>query len=147
VAARGQHNLGQLCRQAFGDDAYLIGMGTHSGTVAAASDWGGAMEVKKVVPSLAGSWERLCHDTGIAAFSVAVRQHAPPELRARLVEERPERAIGVIYRPATERASHYFHARLGEQFDDYIWFDDTSAVTPLGFREQQGMPDTWPFGL
>ncbi|QIB64349.1 protein-L-isoaspartate(D-aspartate) O-methyltransferase [Kineobactrum salinum] len=148
VSVRGQHNLGQLCRQAFGDDAYLVGMGTHSGTVAAASDWGGAMEVMKVVPSLAGSWERLCHDTGIPAFSVPVgRRYVAPDLRGRLVEERPERAIGVIYRPATEWASHYFHARLGEQFDDYIWFDETGAVTPLGFREQQGMPDTWPFGL
>jgi len=147
MTARGQHNVGQLCRQAFGDDAYLIGMGTHTGTVAAAHDWGGEMQVMDVVPSLAGSWERLCHDTGIPAFTAPVRRHAPAELQRRLTEERPERAIGVIYRPRTERASHYFHARLGEQFDEYVWFDRTSAVTPLGYQELEGAPDTYPFGL
>tara|TARA_R110002110_G_scaffold108904_2_gene271786 strand:+ start:16327 stop:18372 length:2046 start_codon:yes stop_codon:yes gene_type:complete len=147
MSARGQHNVGQLCRQAFGDDAYLIGMGTHTGTVAAASDWGGPMEVMNVTPSLAGSWERLFHDTGIPAFIAPVRHHAPRELHRRLVEERPERAIGVIYRPRTERASHYFHARLGDQFDEYVWFDETTAVTPLGERELEGAPDTYPFGL
>lgn len=147
MSARGQHNLGQLCRQAFGDGAYLIGMGTHAGTVAAASDWGGAMEVMNVVPSLAGSWERLFHDTGIPAFTVPVRHHVSRELHRRLVEERPERAIGVIYRPRTERMSHYFRARLGEQFDEYVWFDRTTAVTPLEHEEPEGMPDTYPFGL
>lgn len=147
MIARGQHNVGQLCRQAFGDDAYLIGMGTHTGTVAAANDWGGDMQVMDVVPSLAGSWESLCHDTGIQAFTAPVRCHAPAELHRRLIEERPERAIGVIYRPRTERASHYFHARLGEQFDEYVWFDRTTAVTPLGYRELEGAPDTYPFGL
>lgn len=147
MRARGQHNVGQLCRQAFGDNAYLIGMGTHTGNVAAASDWGGEMEVMNVVPSLAGSWERLCHDTGIPAFIAPVRHHAPRELHRRLIEERPERAIGVIYRPRTERASHYFHARLGEQFDEYVWFDETTAVTPLDSRVLEGMPDTYPFGL
>ncbi len=147
MSARGQHNVGQLCRQAFGDDAYLIGMGTHTGTVAAANDWGSAMEVMNVVPSLAGSWERLFHDTGIPAFITPVRHHAPRELHRRLIEERPERAIGVIYRPHTERASHYFHARLGDQFDEYVWFDETNAVTPLGEQELEGAPDTYPFGL
>lgn len=147
MTARGQHNVGQLCRQAFGDDAYLIGMGTHTGTVAAAHDWGGEMQVMDVMPSLAGSWERLCHDTGIPAFTAPVRRHASADLQRRLTEERPERAIGVIYRPDTERASHYFHARLGEQFDEYVWFDKTTAVTPLGYRELKGAPDTYPFGL
>ncbi|MEQ8803256.1 MAG: protein-L-isoaspartate O-methyltransferase, partial [Haliea sp.] len=147
MSARGQHNVGQLCRQAFGDDAYLIGMGTHTGTVAAANDWGRPMKVMNVTPSLAGSWERLFHDTGIPAFIAPVRHHAPRELHRRLVEERPERAIGVIYRPRTERASHYFHARLGDQFDEYVWFDETTAVTPLGERELEGAPDTYPFGL
>ncbi len=147
MAARGQHNVGQLCRDEFGNDAYLIGFGTHTGTVAAADDWGGPMRVKQVRPSLEGSWERLCHDSGVPAFILDLHQSHQPELQRRLVEERPQRAIGVIYRPETEWASHYFRARLGRQFDSYVWLDQTSAVTPLDTREMKGMPDTYPFGL
>src|SRR5690606_32981527 len=99
-----------------GDEAYLIGFGTHTGTVAAADDWGDEMEIKQVRPSLPRSWERLCHDTGIARFMLSLRRPRSPALARLLRQERLERAIGVIYRPQTERASHYFDARLGEQF-------------------------------
>ncbi len=131
MAARGQYNVGQLCRRAFGDDAYLIGFGTHVGTVAAADDWDGPMEVKRVNPSLSGSWERLCHDCGIPAFTLGLRHPALKGLKSRLRDVRLERAIGVVYRPQTEFASHYFKARLADQFDEYVWFDKTTAVTPL----------------
>jgi protein-L-isoaspartate(D-aspartate) O-methyltransferase len=147
MARRGQYNIGELCRKVYGDSAYLIGFGTHTGTVAAASDWGAPMEVKEVRPSLAESWERVCHDTGIPAFHLPLRHLNDRSLRHSLQEERPERAIGVIYRPDTEWASHYFHARLADQFDEYIWLDETSAVTPLDAQEMAGMPDTYPFGL
>ncbi len=147
MSARGQHNVGQLCREAYGNDAYLIGFGTHTGTVAAASDWGDPMEVKEVRPSLPESWERLCHDTRLPAFRLPLRHPPSRVLDERLLDTRLERAIGVIYRPDTERASHYFKARLAEQFDEYIWFDRTRAVTPLNTRTLQGMPDTYPFGL
>jgi protein-L-isoaspartate(D-aspartate) O-methyltransferase len=148
MADRGEHNIGQLCRTEFGDAAYLVGFGTHSGTVAAASNWDGPMEIKDVRPSHANSYERLCHATGHARFLLGLRgrRDALTEPSA-LGKERLERAIGVIYRPETEMASHYFRANLPQQFDEYIWFDSTSAVTPLDTAEVKGLPDTYPFGV
>lgn len=147
MPARGQLNVGQLCRERFGNEAYLIGFGTHTGTVAAADDWGDEMEIKTVRPSLANSWERLCHDTGIPRFMLPLRRPKSPNLSRLLRRERLERAIGVIYRPRTERASHYFDARLGEQFDEYIWFDESHAVTPLATQDIADYPDTYPFAI
>ena len=147
MALRGEHNIGHLCRQEFGGNAYLIGFGTNSGTVAAASDWDGPMEIKKVQPALPKSYERLFHATGCARFTLSLRNR--PELTAMegLGKPQLERAIGVIYRPETERASHYFQAVLPRQFDEYIWFDDTRAVTPFDTAELAGLPDTYPFGI
>jgi protein-L-isoaspartate(D-aspartate) O-methyltransferase len=147
MAARGEHNLGQLCRQEFGAQAYLVGFGTHSGTVAAASEWDGPMEVKTVRPALPKSYERLCHATGLARFMLGLRGRDDLCGPSGLGKERLERAIGVIYRPETERASHYFQADLPRQFDEYIWFDDTRAVTPLQTTTIKGLPDTYPFGV
>jgi protein-L-isoaspartate(D-aspartate) O-methyltransferase len=146
MASRGEHNLGQLCRREFGQDCYIIGFGTHGGRVAAASDWDGPMEVKDIVPSLASSYERMCHDSGVRSFMLPLRQ-APETLRTALREPRLERAIGVIYRPQSERASHYFQAVLPDQFDEYIWFDMTGPVQPFATHELEGLPDTYPFGL
>jgi protein-L-isoaspartate(D-aspartate) O-methyltransferase len=147
MAARGEHNIGQLCREAYGRSTYTIGFGTHTGTVAAASDWGGPLEVKPVRPSHPDSYERLCHDSKMSAFLLPLRQEKRPGLRRALLVERLERAIGVIYRPETELASHYFDAVLAEQFDEYIWFDETTAVRPLVATDIGGMPETYPFGL
>ncbi|UFX44489.1 protein-L-isoaspartate(D-aspartate) O-methyltransferase [Bradyrhizobium sp. 41S5] len=147
MAARGEHNLGQLCRKEFGDAAYLIGFGTHSGTVAAASEWNGPLEVKTVRPSLPQSYERLCHGTGLARFTLGLRDRGDLCGPAGLGKERLERAIGVIYRPESEMASHYFRANLPRQFDEYVWFDGSSAVTPLDTAEIKGLPDTYPFGV
>jgi protein-L-isoaspartate(D-aspartate) O-methyltransferase len=133
MARRGELNLGQLVRERFEDDAYLIGFGTDHGTVAAATDWDGPMEVKRVRPSHADSYERLCHDSGAGAFLLALGgASARTDLGDALLPARLERAIGVIYRPDTELLSHYFEARLPEQFDEWIWFDETAAVGPLG---------------
>ncbi len=147
MAARGEHNIGQLCRKEFGDKAYLVGFGTHSGTVAAASQWDGAMEIKSVRPALPDSYEELCHATGHARFMLGL--HGGGDLcgPAGLSKERLERAIGVIYRPETEMESHYFRANLPRQFDEYVWFDNTSAITPLDTAEVKGLPDTYPFGV
>lgn len=147
MAARGEHNIGQLCREQFGDQAYLVGFGTHGGTVAAASDWGGPMEIKNVRPALPNSYEQLCHGTGLARFMLGLRGRDDLCGPKGLGKERLERAIGVIYRPETERESHYFHANLPRQFDEYVWFDNTSAVTPLDTAEIKGLPDTYPFGV
>jgi protein-L-isoaspartate(D-aspartate) O-methyltransferase len=143
---RDELNIGQLCRERFGDQAALIGFGTHVGTVAAASDWGGDMEVKRVRPSHRDSYERLCHNAGVARFLLDLGRHEA--LRRRLLEPRLERFIGVIYRPDTELMSHYADASLPQQFDAFVWFDETSAVTPLGPEHAKaGAPDTYPFGL
>jgi len=147
MSARGEYNIGHLCRREFGDGTYSVGFGTHSGTVAAASDWGGTMEVKAVLPSLDQSYERLCHETGRPRFLLPLRGRSAVEVRNRLAKPRLERAIGVIYRPETELASHYFQAILPAQFDEYIWFDETAAVTPFETKELEGLPDTYPFGL
>jgi protein-L-isoaspartate(D-aspartate) O-methyltransferase len=147
MSRRGEHNIGQLCREEFGDGAYSIGFGTHAGTVAAAADWGGPMLTRTVNPSLEGSYERLFHDTGTPGFLLPLRRPASKEVRAGLAKPRLERAIGVIYRPESELQSHYFQAVLPEQFDEYIWLDETRAITPLATEELKGMPDTYPFGL
>jgi protein-L-isoaspartate(D-aspartate) O-methyltransferase len=105
------------------------------------------MEIKAVRPALADSYERLCHEAGVGQFLLSLRSPMPPALAAGLGRPRLERAIGVIYRPETELQSHYFQARLPRQFDEYIWFDQSGAVTPLDTQELEGLPDTYPFGL
>jgi erythromycin esterase-like protein len=143
---RDELNIGQLCRERFGDQAALIGFGTHSGTVAAATDWDSDMEVKSVRPSHPDSYERLCHDSGGPRFllDLGIDDAVNESLR----EPKLERFIGVIYRPETELMSHYASASLPRQFDAYLWFDETSAVTPLGPEHARaGVPDTYPFGL
>jgi protein-L-isoaspartate(D-aspartate) O-methyltransferase len=147
MSARGETNIGELCRKEFGDKVYSIGFGTHTGTVAAASNWDAQMEIKEVVPSLPRSYERLFHDTGCPSFFLPLRKLAGTSLGEALSRPLLERAIGVIYRPETERASHYFQSNLLQQFDEYIWFDETRAVTPLKTSEMEGLPDTYPFGI
>ena len=105
------------------------------------------MEVKAVRPSLAGSYERLCHDSGVPRFLLDLREGVNDEAVAALLEPRLERFIGVIYRPETERWSHYSEAELANQFDAWVWFDETSAVTPLGEEPGSGEDETYPFGL
>ncbi|MEQ8496164.1 MAG: erythromycin esterase family protein, partial [Gammaproteobacteria bacterium] len=144
----GETNLGELCRRAFGADCYSIGFGTHAGTVAAATAWDGPLEVKRVRPSLAGSYERLCHDSGVPRFVLPLAAERDSALGAALATERLERAIGVIYRPDSERVSHYFSASLPWQFDEWIWLDETTAVEPLPVeRARAPLPATFPFGV
>lgn len=147
MGARGELNVGQLARERFQDAAYLVGFGTDHGTVAAAADWDGEMEIKRVRPSHPDSYERLCHDSGVPAFLLHLRQPERDDVRGELETPRLERAIGVIYRPETELLSHYFQAVLPWQFDEYVWFDETRAVSPLATHEVAGMPETYPFGL
>lgn len=149
---RGEFNVGQLARETFGPSAYLIGFGTHTGTVAAADDWGAPMRIKHVRPSHPASYERTAHDTGIARFLLPLRHGPDADVTRALTERRLERAIGVIYRPDTELQSHYFAASLPRQFDEWIWLDQTEALTPIpvAMRERaggEGLPDTYPFGL
>ncbi|MFZ5667930.1 MAG: protein-L-isoaspartate(D-aspartate) O-methyltransferase [Pseudomonadota bacterium] len=144
---REELNLGQLCRERFGDEAALIGFGTHGGTVACASDWEGPLEIKTIRPSMGGSIERVSHDAGLDRWLLDLREGVHPDLRERLLEPRLERFIGVIYRPDTERWSHYAEASLPRQFDAWVWFDETRAVTALPTEMKAGEDETWPFGL
>ncbi|KAJ5468465.1 Erythromycin esterase [Penicillium sp. IBT 31633x] len=150
---RKELNIGQLCRERLGrENVTILGCGTHTGTVAAAHEWDDDMRVMNVRPSRDDSWEIVAHYTGVPRFVLDLRQdRIDPALRSALADEqRLQRFIGVIYRPDTERASHYSQAFIHKQFDGYIWFDVTQAVksleviqpyTPLGKNE------TYPFGL
>ena len=145
---RGEHNIGQLVRERWGEQAALIGFGTHTGTVTAAEDWDSPRKVKRVLPGRADSYERQCHDSGVARFLLDLAPGRHEALRRRLAEPRLERFIGVIYRPETERWSHYSTCVLPEQFDAFVWFDETRALEPLGPPEpRSGLPETYPFGL
>jgi protein-L-isoaspartate(D-aspartate) O-methyltransferase len=131
MAVRGEHNVGQLCRGEYGDDVFIVGFGTHDGFVGAAHAWDQPMQRMRVLPSRHDSYERLCHDSGVPAFLLPLREPPRASLRDELADPRLERAIGVVYRPETELQSHYFQAILPAQFDEYIWFDNTDAVHPL----------------
>lgn len=147
MGARGEHNVGSLCREKFGESVYAVGFGTDSGTVAAASGWDEPMQVMQVRPALADSYEGLFHAAGVPAGLVQLRYPRRDAIREELSVPRLERAIGVVYRPDTELQSHYFQASLARQFDEYVWFDRSSAVTPLVSERPVGVPDTYPFGL
>lgn len=141
----GQVNVGHLCRQSFGSDAYLIGQGTDHGTVAAASNWDEPVEVMQVRPSHPRSYESLFHESRVEAFFLPLREPRKPDIREELAAPRLERAIGVVYRPDTELASHYFHAQLPDQFDEFIWFDRTHAVHPITTEEVKRFHPEHPF--
>ncbi|MCB1290303.1 erythromycin esterase family protein [Mycolicibacterium sp.] len=148
VSADGQLTIGQLAREHYGDQCRLIGFSTYSGTVTAATDWGGIAERKVVRPALPGSIEELLHQTGKREFLVPMHDGSPATAALELV--RLGRAIGVIYRPETERQSHYFHVRPSDQFDAMIHIDSTRALEPL---EPNSVwiagenPETYPTGL
>jgi len=148
MGERGELNVGQLVRERHGREAVLIGFTTYTGTVTAASDWGGSAERKRVRPGMDDSYELMFHDVGIPQFLLVIRRNG--DLVEELKPGHLERAIGVIYRPDTERWSHYFHASLSQQFDAIIHFDETRAVEPLErtAQWQEGeFPETYPSGL
>jgi erythromycin esterase-like protein len=148
MGRRGELNLGQLARERLGDEAALVGFSTYEGTVTAASEWDAPAERKRVRAGLAGSCESIFHATGIPAFTVDLR--GPGRARELLAAPRLQRAIGVIYRPETERQSHYFHTRLAEQFDAVLHLDRTRAVEPLepsAEWERSEPPETYPTAL
>ena len=144
----GELNVGQLTRQRHGDEALLIGFSTYTGTVTAASDWDEPAERKVVRPALPGSYEALFHESGIGNFVVDLTK--PSDVVEALSVPRLQRAIGVIYRPDTERQSHYFNARVTQQFDLMLHYDRTRAVEPLERTpewEAGELPETYPTAL
>jgi erythromycin esterase-like protein len=149
MGEHGQLNLGQVVRERYApEETFLLGFTTHTGTVTAASDWDGPAELKSVVPSRSDSFENLFHSTGLDGFLLPIRGR--DHVSTALGERRLERAIGVIYRPETERISHYFHANLVRQFDAVIHIDRTTAVKPLEYSAlwtPEEVPETYPFGV
>jgi erythromycin esterase-like protein len=145
---RGELNIGQLVKEKFDHKARLIGLGTHTGTVAAADDWDMPMKIKAVNPSMPDSYERMSHDSRLPRFLLDLRtEEIGRDLKESLTEPRLERFIGVIYRPETERWSHYSQCILPSQYDGWLWFDETKAVTPLPGEQRPGDEETYPFGL
>ncbi|MCW3064590.1 MAG: Erythromycin esterase [Solirubrobacterales bacterium] len=137
----GELNLGQLVRERHRRRALLVGFTTFSGTVSAATEWGGAAERMRVRRAITGSWEELFHRRRLSRFLVDAE---------RLAGTRLERAIGVVYVPQTERQSHYFQARLANQFDFVVHIDATNAVEPLAVRSERlagDLPETFPWGV
>src|SRR5947207_1889819 len=151
MSERGELNVGQLVRERHGIEALLVGFSTYEGTVTAATNWDGPAERKRVRPALNESYEALFHEVGIPRFLLFTIDRSPAAVQLR--EPRLERAIGVIYRPETERQSHYFYARLADQFDAVLHFDKTRAVEPLERQPEWNMDEvpeaaeTFPFGL
>jgi erythromycin esterase-like protein len=147
MGERGEWNVGQLVRDRYAAAAVLVGFSTHHGWVTAASNWDEPAQRKLVRAGLAGSWEDVFHQTGTPEFLLPLRNDVA--LRSMVTPRRLQRAIGVIYRPETERQSHYFHTRLDQQFDAVVHLDDTSALEPLdaGLSPTgREAPQTYPSG-
>lgn len=148
MGKRGEFNIGQLLRERYGDNAVNIGFTTYSGSVTAASDWDEPSQRRRVRIGLPGSYERLMHDVGLPAFLLRFDRNT--ELIDQLRQPRLERAIGVVYRPESERVSHYFLASLPNQFNALLHFDETQALEPLDLSEHWQIdeePETFPFGV
>jgi erythromycin esterase-like protein len=150
LGAQGELNLGQLVRQRHGRAAFNLGFTTYSGTVLAARSWDSPGLVRNVRPALPGSYEFLFHQVGVPSFLLRMQELGEATAGA-LRERRLERAIGVVYAPATERWSHYFSAELPAQFDAVMHFDESRALQPLdadaGRTEEEALPETYPSGL
>jgi len=151
---RGEINIGYLVRKEFGlDKTFNVGFTTYDGTVTAADDWDEPVKCKPVNPAMPGSYELLLHQVGIPSFLLIFRSNSPnlrvdKDLVEEMKKERLERAIGVIYRPDTERMSHYFHASVSKQFDALMHIDRTSAVKPLDPKQEiDREPETFPTGI
>lgn len=148
MGARGEYNVGQLVREQYPGDAFLIGFTTYHGTVTAASEWDAPAERMRVQPALRDSYEAVLHELAMPRLLLNFRDAA--QLHNEFLERKLERAIGVIYRPETERVSHYFYASMSRQFDAVLHFDETRAVEPLertAHWKQEEFPETYPSGV
>jgi erythromycin esterase-like protein len=148
MGGQGELNVGQLVREQHARDSVLVGFTTYTGTVTAATDWNAPAERKRIRPALEGSYEHLFHSTELGNFLLLF--HHEHEIAWALHDPMLERAIGVIYRPDTERFSHYFSASLSRQFDAVLHYDVTRAVEPLErsvLWDRGELPETYPSGI
>ena len=130
-SGRGGVSLGQLCRQHYGEGARLVGFGVAQGTLTAADRWGGPGRPTALQEACGESYEALGRQAGMPAFILSLREPAHPDIREAMSGARLQRAVGPVYQPSTERASHYFQAALADQFDEYVWFREGHAITPV----------------
>lgn len=151
ITSPGDVNLGRLAREHYGLDVAILGCGTHTGKVAAATEWGGDVQIMDIPPSIPNSYEALLHETGLSTFLLDLREKkCNQELRKDLMGPRKERYIGVIFDPDEDVESYYSDANLPDQFDGYCWFDVTKAIKPLEIRQPKTAPqlaETYPWGL
>ena len=141
----GEFNIGELARTAFGNDVVAIGFGTDHGRVAAASSWDYPMRIMNVLPARNDSYEALFRQTQIPRSLTDWSPAQCRDVRDALSSSKLERAIGVVYRPDTEFMSHYFKAVMSEQFDAFVWFEETAPITPIGSLLTG--PETYPQGF
>jgi erythromycin esterase-like protein len=146
MGAMGEINLGQLAREEWGEGAVLVGFGTDRGTVTAATEWDAPPQTLEVVPSLPDSWGALMREVGPDRFVLDLRATEGP-LREALSEPRIERFIGVLYLRQTERPSHYIETRLADEYDAFVWIEETRAVEPLTLEALRGLPEDHPLGV
>ncbi len=145
---RGEFNIGQLMKEYYLEESLLIGFSTCRGTVTAAPNWDEPEEFKKINDPWPGSYEEIFHHVGHKNFMIDLREQN--EATDLLREPRLQRAIGVVYRPESERQSHYFLSCLPQQFDFLIHYDETHAVKPLKtnlYPHKGEMDETYPSGL
>ncbi|MFL0672411.1 MAG: erythromycin esterase family protein [Erythrobacter sp.] len=143
----GGFSLGELCRLAYGEEAVAIGMGTDHGLFAAAEQWGGVMGVKPLRPARSDSWEHVFRHAGFARSLTDWRSPARRTLAETLRRALGERAIGPVHDATGDLCDDYFPAMLGDEFEAYVWFEETTPVTPLGAQCRDGGAQTWPFAL
>src|SRR5690606_33351409 len=145
MGRRGEHNVGQLARQRYANDCVLVGLTTYRGTVSASSDWDGLLERDRVRLLVHCCIVDSLYRTRLERFFLPLQG----ALAERLRESRLQRAIGVLYLPESERASHYFRCLLADQFDVVLHFDETRALEPLDSTSEWvlGEEETYPFGL
>jgi erythromycin esterase-like protein len=151
MGAGGELNIGQLCRQRYGGEGvFILGFSTYTGSVTAAPHWDGPAERMRVRPGLEGSYEALFHAVGLPRFLLDLRRRGSPAVAALAAQPRLHRAIGVVYKPRSERRSHYFDSTLPQQYDAIIHVDETRAVEPLErsarWEAGRGEEETYPFG-
>jgi erythromycin esterase-like protein len=145
---RGEFNIGQLIKEYYWERSLLIGFSTCRGTVTAASDWDSPEEYKKINEPWPDSYEEVFHHVSHKKFMIDLREKN--EATDLLREPRLQRAIGVVYRPESERQSHYFLSCLPQQFDFLFHYDETHGVKPLKTKthyHKGELDETYPYGV
>jgi erythromycin esterase-like protein len=146
--SRGELTIGKLIRDHWGlERTVSIGFTTYNGFVTAADEWDLPCKYKKVNDGMSGSIEEVFHKVSEnimnVGFMIIFRSKTSENYLAEksVIEDLSkraylERAKSVIYRPNTERRSHYFDCKIAKQFDIVIHIDNTNALQPLDIPQE-----------